>query len=90
MQLLLCLVVRGGEFCRPCDHSLQEILPLLRTLTNEAERTVDSPEPPGHDNLVMEDGAHNSQATLPNLGLLVVYLAVNLSLFDSGNGIGHA
>lgn len=32
------------------------------------------------DNWVMEDGAHKSQATLPNLGLLVVYLVVQICL----------
>ena len=40
-RVLLCLVVGGGGFQRPWDHSIQEILPSLRTCTNEAERTLD-------------------------------------------------
>jgi len=41
--VLLCLVVGGGGFHRPWNHSIQEILPSLRTFTNEAERTLDLP-----------------------------------------------
>jgi len=36
-------VVGGGGFCKPWDPRAQEILPSLRTLTNEAERTLDLP-----------------------------------------------
>jgi len=42
-QVLLCLVVGGGGFHRPCDHSIQEILTSLRTFTYKAERTLDLP-----------------------------------------------
>ena len=38
-QVLLWLVVGGGGFHRFWDDSIQEILPLLKTFTNEAERT---------------------------------------------------
>jgi len=40
---LLCLVVGGGGFRKLWDPSTQEILPLLRALTYEAERTLDLP-----------------------------------------------
>jgi len=41
--LLEVLLVGCEGFHRPWDHSIQEILPSLRTLTNEAKRTLDLP-----------------------------------------------
>ena len=37
------LVASSEGFRRPCDSSTQGILPLLRTITNEAERSLYSP-----------------------------------------------
>jgi len=39
----IALVVGGGGFHDNCDLISQEILPLFRTLTYEAERTLDLP-----------------------------------------------
>jgi len=42
-QVLLRSFVGGGEFQRPWDLSIQQMLPLLRTFTNEAEQILDLP-----------------------------------------------
>jgi len=42
--VLLCLVVGGGGFRRPWDHSPQGILLSLRTLTNKAKRIWTRPD----------------------------------------------
>jgi len=42
-QVLLYLVVGGGGCRKPWDRIHREILPPLRSLTNEAERILDSP-----------------------------------------------